>query len=185
MRKALALAVALAPVLTALVGSSATSAETVPFVVPSSASSSDKTADTYGVGGGKTEVGMQTFSLSAHQRPNGNDFGHYNVEVTNALTGALIVRYRVDVDCVNIHAPNRGVVKGEVTKVEPTPNALTVELGERMILGIDDEGGPSATVPTDDFFNPHSDTFPGDCRNIVYIAQVNNVTQGNINIKQG
>jgi hypothetical protein len=37
----------------------------------------------------------------------------------------------------------------------------------------------------DDWFAPHADTFLGNCKNIVYIANVNNVNQGNINIKMG
>jgi hypothetical protein len=88
------------------------------------------------------------------------------------------------VDCINVHGPGkRAVIKGEVKSVEPSPNALGVEFGERMILGVDDESNPGDALSLDDWFNPHADTFPGNCKNIVYIANVNNVTQGNINIK--
>ena len=55
---------------------------------------------------------------------------------------------------------NRGVIKGVVDKVEPTPNALGVTLCETIILAIEDGGRPSAG-PVDDFFTPHMDVFPG------------------------
>ena len=140
-------------------------------------------ADIRAVGGGKTSLGMESFDLSAHTGPQG-DFGHYGTKVYNPVTGELIARYKVDVDCVNVHGPGeRAVIKGLVKSVEPTPNALGVDLGERVILGVDDESNPGDAVPLDDWFNPHSDTFPGDCKNIVYIANVNNVTQGYVNIK--
>ncbi len=143
-------------------------------------------ADIRAVGGGETDVGTQDFDLSAHTRPQGEDFGHYGVKVTSP-TGDLIVRYKVDVDCVNVHGPGkRAVIKGAVKTVEPTPNILGIAPGHRVILGVDDEAGPSDPPPVDDdWFAPHADTFPGDCKNIVYLANVNNVTHGNINIKMG
>lgn len=175
-----------------LVGGSATAAEPETFagadsVVALAANAAPTAltsgADIYAVGGGKTALGAESFDLSAHTGPN-RDFGHYGTKVYNPVTGALIVRYKVDVDCVNVHGPGkRAVVKGVVKSVEPSPNALGVEVGERMILGVDDESNPGDAASLDDWFNPHSDTFPGDCKNIVYIANVNNVTQGNINIK--
>jgi hypothetical protein len=141
-------------------------------------------ADIYAVGGGKTDTGTQSFDLSAHTGPNG-DFGHYGVKVYNPM-GALVVRYKVDVDCVNVHGPGeRAVIKGAVKSVEPQPNALGITPGHRVILGVDDESNPGDPVPLDDWFAPHADTFPGNCKNIVYLANVNNVTQGNINIKTG
>jgi hypothetical protein len=140
-------------------------------------------ADIRAVGGGKTTLGMESFDLSAHTGPQG-DFGHWGTKVYNSITGELIVRYKVDVDCVNVHGPGeRAVIKGAVKSVEPSPNTLGVTVGQRMILGVDDETNPGDPVPMDDWFNPHSDTFPGDCKTIVYIANVNNVTQGQINIK--
>ncbi len=141
---------------------------------------SESGADIFGVGGGQSNLGTHNFDLSAHTGPQG-DFGHWGVKVYD-LTGELIVRYTVDVNCVHIHGPgNRGVIKGVVQKVEPPINALGVTEGQAQILGIDDEGGPS-DPPADDFA-PHSDVFPGNCKNIVYIANVNNVNQGQIRIK--
>lgn len=166
-------------------GASTSAADTGPLAVQTAASS-DKTASTYGVGGGQTDIGTQNFDLSAHQRPNGKDFGHWGVVVTNSVTGDLIVRYRVDVSCVNIHAPDRGVIKGEVRSVEPTPNTLGVTEGETIILGIKDGGNQSGPTPVDDFFTPHTDVFPGlSCKFITYVGTFNNVTQGNVNIKLG
>ena len=172
-----------------LLGGNASASEADLFVSASSPLAVDAVplalgagADIYAVGGGKTALGTESFDLSAHIGPQG-DFGHWGTKVYSPL-GALIVRYKVDVDCVNVHGPGkRAVVKGAVKSVEPTPNTLGVEVGDRMILGVDDEGDPSDATPLDDWFNPHSDTFPGNCKSIVYIANVNNVTQGNINIK--
>ena len=141
-------------------------------------------ADIRAVGGGWSNLGTQHFDLSAHVGPNG-DFGHYGTEVYDPF-GALIVRYKVDVDCVNVHGPGkRAVIKGAVKSVEPVPNALGITPGHRVILGVDDETNQGDPVPMDDWFAPHADTFPGNCKNIVYIANVNNVNQGNINIKVG
>ena len=141
-------------------------------------------ADIRAVGGGWSNLGTQHFDLSAHVGPNG-DFGQYGTEVYDPF-GALIVRYKVDIDCVNVHGPGkRAVIKGDVKSVSPVPNTLGVTLGERVILGVDDESNPGDAVSMDDWFAPHTDTFLGNCKNIVYIANVNNVNQGNINIKLG
>jgi len=141
-------------------------------------------ADIYAVGGGWSNLGTQHFDLSAHVGPNG-DFGHYGTEVYDPF-GALIVRYKVDVDCVNVHGPGeRAVIKGAVKSVSPVPNTLGITPGHRVILGVDDETNPGDPVPMDDWFAPHADTFLGNCKNIVYIANVNNVNQGNININLG
>ena len=141
-------------------------------------------ADIRAVGGGWSNLGTEHFDLSAHVGPNG-DFGHYGTEVYDPF-GALIVRYKVDVDCVNVHGPGeRAVIKGAVKSVEPVPNALGITPGHRVILGVDDETNPGDPVPMDDWFAPHADTFPGNCKTIVYIGNVNNVNQGNINIKLG
>ena len=99
------------------------------------------------------------------------------------LAGQLIVRYRIDVTCVHIHGTNRGVVRGVVDKVEPTPNALGVTLGETIILGIKDGGQPSAG-PVDDFFAPHTDLLPGvSCKNLIYVGNIDNVNEGNVLVK--
>ena len=141
-------------------------------------------ADIRAVGGGWSNLGTQHFDLSAHTGPNG-DFGHYGTEVYDPF-GALIVRYKVDVDCVNVHGPGeRAVIKGAVKSVSPVPNTLGITPGHRVILGVDDESNPGDPVPMDDWFAPHADTFPGNCKNVVYIANVNNVNQGQINIKLG
>ena len=141
-------------------------------------------ADIRAVGGGWSNLGTQHFDLSAHVGPNG-DFGHYGTEVYDPF-GALIVRYKVDVDCVNVHGPGkRAVIKGAVKSVSPVPNTLGITPGHRVILGVDDETNQGDPVPMDDWFAPHADTFPGNCKSIVYIANVNNVNQGNINIKLG
>jgi hypothetical protein len=139
-------------------------------------------ADIYAVGGGWSNLGTQHFDLSAHVGPNG-DFGHYGVRQEDPF-GELIVRYKVDIDCVNVHGPGeRAVIKGAVKTVEPQPNILGITPGHRVILGVDDEGNPGDPVQLDDWFAPHEDTFPGSCKNIVYLANVNNVNQGQINIK--
>lgn len=141
-------------------------------------------ADLRAVGGGWSNLGTQHFDLSAHTGPNG-DFGRYGVRLEDPF-GNLIVRYKVEIDCVNVHGPGkRAVIKGAVKSVEPTPNMLGITPGHRVILGVDDEGNPGDPVPQDDWFAPHADTFPGNCKNIVYIANVNNVNEGNINIKLG
>ena len=62
---------------------------------------------------------------------------------------------------------------------------LGITPGHRVILGVDDETNQGDPVPMDDWFAPHADTFPGNCKSIVYVANVNNVNQGNINIKLG
>jgi hypothetical protein len=153
-----------------------------PLAVEIGASPLASGADVYAVGAGWSNLGTQHFDLSAHVGPNG-DFGHYGVELYDPF-GALVVRYKVDVDCVNVHGPGkRAVIKGAVKSVSPQPNALGITPGHRVILGVDDEGNPSDPVPLDDWFAPHADTFLGNCKNIVYIANVNNVNQGNINIK--
>jgi hypothetical protein len=171
-----------------LMGGSANAADADVFVTADSPLAVDAQplaaggASIYAVGGGKTALGIESFDLSAHVGPQG-DFGHYGTKVYSPL-GALIVSYKVDIDCVNVHGPGkRAVIKGAVKSVTPQPNALGITPGHRVILGVDDEGNPGDPVPLDDWFAPHADTFPGNCKNIVYIANVNNVTQGNINIK--
>jgi hypothetical protein len=141
-------------------------------------------ADIYAVGGGWSNFGTQHFDLSAHVGPNG-DFGHYGVKLEDVL-GQVILQYKVDIDCVNVHGPGkRAVIKGAVKSVSPQPNFLGITPGHRVILGVDDESNPGDLVQMDDWFAPHADTFPGNCKNIVYVANVNNVNQGNINIKLG
>jgi hypothetical protein len=141
-------------------------------------------ADVYAVGGGWSNLGTQHFDLSAHVGPNG-DFGHYGVKLENAF-GEVILQYKVDIDCVNVHGPGkRAVIKGAVKSASPQPNFLNITPGHRVILGVDDESNPGDPLMLDDWFAPHADTFLGNCKNIVYVANVNNVNSGNINIKTG
>jgi hypothetical protein len=141
-------------------------------------------ADIYAVGGGWSNLGTQHFDLSAHVGPNG-DFGHCGVKLENAF-GEVILQYKVDIDCVNIHGPGkRAVIKGAVKSASPQPNFLGITPGHRVILGVDDESNPGDPLMLDDWFAPHADTFLGNCKGIVYIANVNNVNKGNINIKMG
>jgi hypothetical protein len=149
---------------------------------------SENGADLYGVGGGKSDFGMESFDLSAHTGPRG-DFGRYGVKVDDPFTGLERVRYSVDIECVHIHGNidnlpgTRGVIKGVVDKVEPIPNVLTVMPGQTVILGIKDGGSPSAGS-VDDFFTPHLDPFPAlSCKAITYLANFNNVIQGNVRVK--
>jgi hypothetical protein len=169
------------------------------LVVPLSSLPSDavqllpdnQSADVYGVGGGKTFDGMQKFDLSAHEGPNG-DFGHVSVTYYNPV-GGVIVSYSVDVFCVSIHnlgfgTPyDRGIIRGNVKKVTPVPNALSLDVGDVVDFNIKDGGNPSATTPVDDFYAPSSQGVPdtAPCRAFVYYPgfPVGNVTQGNVNIK--
>ncbi len=55
--------------------------------------------------------------------------------------------------------------------------------GQTVILGIKDGGSPSAGQ-VDDFFTPHIDPFPAlSCKVIPYVANMNNVIQGNVRVK--
>jgi hypothetical protein len=146
---------------------------------------SENGADLYGVGGGKSDFGMESFDLSAHTGPRG-DFGRYSVKVDDPFTGQERVRYSVDIFCVHIHGDGvekRGFIKGMVDKVEPTLNFLGVTPGQIVMLGIKDGGSPSAGPPVDDFVTPHTDLFPGDCKLFTYIGDLNNVIQGNVRVK--
>jgi len=147
----------------------------------------NQAADIYGVGGGKTNNGLQKFNLSAHEGPDG-DFGHVSVTFYDPF-GSVIVSYSVDVTCVNIHtyllSPyNRGVIVGRVKTVAPVPNALTLNVGSEVLFSIKDGGNPS-NGPVDDFDAPSIGPIPPGfpCKEIVYPGNLNNVTQGNVNIK--
>jgi hypothetical protein len=186
---AVAAAIGMSPIAT---GASSTSSEGTQLFVPVSDPAAVELAanplavgaDIRAVGAGWSNLGTQHFDLSAHVGPNG-DFGHYGTKVYDPF-GALIVQYKVDIDCVNVHGPGeRAVIKGAVKSVSPVPNTLGITPGHRVILGVDDESNPGDPLLLDDWFAPHADTFPGNCKNIVYIANVNNVNQGNINIKLG
>ena len=142
---------------------------------------SENGADIFAVGGGQSNLGTENFDLSAHTGPQG-DFGHWG-ETVYDLAGQLIVRYRIDVNCVHIHGMDRGIIRGVVDKVEPTPNALGITLGETILLAIKDGGQPSAG-PVDSWFDFHRDVFPAvSCKNIFLIFAASNVNQGNVLVK--
>ena|SRR5438105_9196509 len=151
--------------------------------------SDDSSADVFGVGGGKVEGGLQKFNLSAHEGPSG-DFGHVGVTYTDGL-GQTIVSYSVDVICVHIHslAPvgpyDRGVIKGVIKNISPVPNLLMLDVGDVVDFGIKDGGNPSSITPVDDFYAPSSPGIPPEasCKLFTYDGDLNNVTQGNVNIK--
>jgi hypothetical protein len=181
-----------------VVGASGAAADDGVFVSLSSAAASgaqllpnDQGADIYGVGGGKAFNGLQKFSFSAHEGPNG-DFGQVGVSYYDPL-GNLIVSYSVDVTCVNIHslAPDlpfdRGVIRGVIKKITPVPNLLMLDVGDTVDFGIKDGGNQSSSTPVDDFFAPSSQGVPptASCKAFVYDGNLNNVTQGNVNIKLG
>lgn len=149
-------------------------------------------ADVYGVGGGQTTAGLINFNFSAHTGPQG-DFGHVGVTQTSA-TGALIVKYRLDVNCVHVHGPggpfnqlfDRGLIRGVVTHVEPVPNVFGIDEGEGRIVGIVDAGnqGDAGPLPVDTFFPFNVQDLPGNtCKIFFLIGQANNVEKGNVNIK--
>ncbi len=150
--------------------------------------SGGSSADIYGVGGGKANGGMQKFDLSAHEGPNG-DFGHVSVTLNDPF-GHLIVSYSVNVICVHIHTLtsttyDRGVIKGVVKSVTPVPNLLALDVGDVVDFNIKDGGNPSSVTPVDDFYAPGSPGIPPEasCKLFFYTGDLNNVTQGNINIK--
>jgi hypothetical protein len=145
-------------------------------------------ADIHGVGGGRADFGFVKFDLSAHTGPQG-DFGHVQVTQTGP-TGELEVSYWLDVDCVHIHGPastqpfGRGVIRGVVRRVAPSPNVIGVELGQRLIVFIKDAGDPSGEPPLDDFLAPHTDIFAErSCKELLWLGDANNVSQGNVAVK--
>jgi hypothetical protein len=142
-------------------------------------------ADIYGVGGVKVTGGIQQFSFSAHEGPQG-DFGQVGVTQTD-LMGNVLVSYKVDVTCVNIHTLtsttyDRGIITGAVTKVTPVPNSFGIVAGDMLLFGIKDGGNQSGPLPVDDFFAPNI-VFGISCKSIFYTGSLNNVTQGDVNIK--
>jgi hypothetical protein len=141
-------------------------------------------ADLKGVGGGKADFGMVTFDLSAHQRPGGDalGFGHVGMKI-EMLTGTVNVS--IDVDCVNVYdqlGSKRAVIAGAIDRVDPPTVGFSV--GDRMLIGIDDEGEPP--LGADDFFVAADTFFPFlDCRSLIYLLDLENVDSGNITIKLG
>jgi hypothetical protein len=150
----------------------------------------NQSADVYGVGGGKAFNFADTvsFSFSAHEGPNG-DFGQVSVTYSTFL-GNPVVSYSIKVTCVNIDrfdflGPfNRGVIRGVITKITPNPNLLGLTTGDTVDFGIKDGGNPSSG-PVDDFYAPSTEGPPTalGCKSSTYTGNLNNVTQGNVNIK--
>jgi hypothetical protein len=138
---------------------------------------STQSADVYGVGGGKTDVGTFKFDLSAHTT-GVRDFGHVGVTQT---VGNNQVSYYLDVDCVNV-VGNHASIGGVVRKVTPFPNTFGYAVGNRFLVGAIDGGNPSSAVPVDTFVAIKGGAFVTDCKTHSLFAQPN-VTQGNITVK--
>jgi hypothetical protein len=136
-------------------------------------------ADIYAVGAGTTDVGTIHFSLSAHEGPNG-DFGQLGVTQT---VGLQTITYKLDLDCVNVNAMfDTAHVSGVVKKVEPVPNALSIEEGDRRAFFLEDNGEPSPPTPVDAFI-PSPFAPMASCDAVSLVSATPNVTQGNVNIK--
>jgi len=139
-------------------------------------------ADVYGVGGGSVNLfgGQKAikFAFSAHTGPSG-DFGSFRV-TTEPPFPPLDVQ--VDVDCVNVF-PNPpgagGWIGGKVKKVTPSPNGYGISPGDELLLGINDYGNPSGSIP--DELNGYYGS-PQLCRVLGPHAQIP-ISQGNITIK--
>jgi hypothetical protein len=139
-----------------------------------------KSADVYGVGGGKTDLGTVKFDLSAHTT-GVRDFGHVGVTET---MGSSQVSYYIDVDCVSVFgslSDGFAAITGVVRRVTPVPNMFDVAVGDRFVVTAHDGGNPSS-APVDGFLARETDsTF--DCKNDPVRIPFANVTQGNITIK--
>jgi hypothetical protein len=72
-----------------------------------------------------------------------------------------------------------------VNKVTPVPNLLGLNVGSTVDFGIKDGGNPSSMAPVDDFWAPSSQGVPpsDSCKLFFYTSDLDNVTQGNVNIK--
>src|SRR6266571_9075186 len=135
-------------------------------------------ADVYGVGGGKVLGDFGTFSLSAHEGPNG-DFGQVVVKVPSYPLDVV-----TDVDCVNVFgiAGAGGAWIGSVvTKVNPD-NPLGLVPGSRILWWVNDSGLPSSPTPVD-YFNGFG--VNNDCKTQAPAFGAPDVTSGNIVINTG
>jgi hypothetical protein len=104
------------------------------------ASNASVGADIFGVGGGKTDFGFTTFSISAHSGSNG-DFGQVVVKESLPVEER---EYTVDVDCVNVDpVAMSAVVSGLVTRITPVPNFKGIVVGHRFFFLLQDRGQPS------------------------------------------
>ena|SRR2546430_14932644 len=132
-----------------------------------------KSADVYGVGGGRTDAGTFKFDLSAHVAGT-REYGH--VGVTQTAAGNQVSLW-IDVDCV-IVAGHDAVIGGEAQKVRPVPNTFGFADGDRFIVLVHDGGNPSA-APVDGFV---AFKVTGNCGQFSS-GTFMNVTQGNITVK--
>jgi hypothetical protein len=189
-------AVVAALVVGVLTGTAGAGVFDAPIVVPDSSSGhekhpfpGDRDQDFWAAGYGKVDGGLQKFSLFAHEGPRG-DFGWVSVSFTDPL-GQPIVSYYVKVNCVNIHtlAPStdfdRGILRGYAYNVTPATNLVGLENGDPVVVGIKD-GGKPGPVPVDDFFAPNADAVPPPttCKNLTYLGDLDNVTQGDVIIRE-
>jgi hypothetical protein len=143
-------------------------------------------ADVYGVGGGSQDFGTGTkivkFSFSGHTGPQG-DFGSYRWTIEDPN---FPLDVRGDVDCVNVGPFLTGAggwIGGPVTRVTPYPNVYGVDPGEENVLGINDLGNPSGTIP-DEFqaYTENQGAFSQICKLLGAFSQ-SPISQGNITIK--
>jgi hypothetical protein len=149
----------------------------------------EREQDFFAAGAGKVDAGLEKFALFAHEGPRG-DFGLVYVTFTDPL-GGTIVSYVVNVNCVNIHALagsddfDRGILRGYATHVTPVPNLVGLQDGDPVVVGIRD-GGKPGSVPVDDFFAPNADAVPPPttCKDLTYLGDLNNVTQGDVIIRE-
>jgi hypothetical protein len=147
-----------------------------------SASNPLQGADIYGVGGGKANFGLYSFSFSAHSGPNG-DFGQVHFEQVEPYPFPVDVV--ADVDCVNVFGlPGAGNawIGSVITKISPVPNTLGLDEGDRLLWLAVDGGEPSAAVPVDYF-----DGFITNlsCKLFGPSGAPPNVDHGNVVIKAG
>lgn len=137
-------------------------------------------ADLHVTGAGQTESGAVTFNLSAHARATGalnGAFGH--VSVTRSSPG-FEVSYRVDVDCLNFTTPTTATIGGVVSSVSPEGNTSLINVGDRLLVGVEDGGNASAAGPVDAF--TVFGAAPVPCGQ-VQLFTTPNVTDGNVGIK--
>jgi len=140
-----------------------------------------KSADVYGVGGGKTDLPSTVkFDLSAHVAGT-REYGHVGVTET---AGSNQVSYYIIVDCVSVSgilSDGIAVISGTVHRVTPASNTFGVAQGERFVVTAHDGGNPSSR-PVDGFLSRETDsTF--NCKIDAVRIPLDNVTQGNVTIK--
>ena len=136
-------------------------------------------ADVYGVGGGKIAGGAASFSLSAHEGPNG-DFGQVQAKVPSEPLDVL-----TDVDCVNVFGmagAGGAWISSVVKKVNPD-NLEGLAPGDPVLWVVNDGGSPSPPTPVDAILGFFRVT--ANCKTLLPQFHPPNVTSGNISIKTG